>query len=185
MKLGKWVIRLAVKVMPNFSIESSSIKSNEEVVEYMLSFHFLILTICIYPIEMLVCMLSKHTFSVTSRHEETFILDSERSDECIDFTMIITSRNNASIPNFGGGFRWKNEYSWCIIEVKMNEKREFLRKTSFQINRFFYMVIIQKLITFSQNVFVNVIYKQLNFQTIMDFFDVDKKLLDVQKNLKI
>ncbi|KAE9543539.1 hypothetical protein AGLY_002339 [Aphis glycines] len=43
-------------------------------------------------------------------------LDSERSDECIDFTMIITSRNNASISNFGGGFRWKSEYPWCIIE---------------------------------------------------------------------
>ncbi|KAF0760580.1 Uncharacterized protein FWK35_00032537 [Aphis craccivora] len=29
----------------------------------------------------------------------------------------------------------------------MTEKREFLRKTSFRSNRFFYMVIIQKLIT--------------------------------------
>ncbi|KAF0714282.1 serine protease snake-like isoform X2, partial [Aphis craccivora] len=45
--------------------------------------------------------------------------DSERSDECIDFTMMcfvcvsvysITSRNNAPISNFGGGFRWKSEY---------------------------------------------------------------------------
>ncbi|KAF0761925.1 Uncharacterized protein FWK35_00036562 [Aphis craccivora] len=48
-------------------------------------------------------------------------LDSERSDEyCIDFTMMcvcvfffvsvysITSRNNASISNFGGGFRWQS-----------------------------------------------------------------------------
>ncbi|KAF0771962.1 Uncharacterized protein FWK35_00006130 [Aphis craccivora] len=47
-----------------------------------------------------------------------FFLDSERSDECIDFTMMcvfflffflfvysITSRNNAPISNFGGGFR--------------------------------------------------------------------------------
>ncbi|KAF0754394.1 Uncharacterized protein FWK35_00031944 [Aphis craccivora] len=34
--------------------------------------------------------------------------DSERSDECIDFTMMcsITSRNNVSISNFLGGFRW-------------------------------------------------------------------------------
>ncbi|KAE9525552.1 hypothetical protein AGLY_014079 [Aphis glycines] len=75
-------------------------------------------------------------------------IDSERSDECIDFTMIITSRNNASISNFGGGFRWKSEYPWCIIEVKMTEKQEFLHKTSFRLNRFFYMVVIQKLITF-------------------------------------
>ncbi|KAF0769770.1 Uncharacterized protein FWK35_00015760 [Aphis craccivora] len=39
---------------------------------------------------------------------------SERSDECIDFTMIITSRNNAPISNFGGGFCCKSEYPWCI-----------------------------------------------------------------------
>ncbi|KAF0739976.1 Uncharacterized protein FWK35_00018554, partial [Aphis craccivora] len=45
-------------------------------------------------------------------------LDSERSEECIDFTMIITSRNNASISNNGGGFRCKSEYPWCIIQVK-------------------------------------------------------------------
>ncbi|KAF0765578.1 Uncharacterized protein FWK35_00026809, partial [Aphis craccivora] len=32
-------------------------------------------------------------------------------------------------------------------QKKINEKREFLRKTSFRPNRFFYMVVIQKLIT--------------------------------------
>ncbi|KAF0720843.1 Uncharacterized protein FWK35_00027155 [Aphis craccivora] len=42
---------------------------------------------------------------------------SERSEECIDFTMIITSRNNAPISNYGGGFRCKSEYPWCIIEL--------------------------------------------------------------------
>ncbi|KAF0728059.1 Uncharacterized protein FWK35_00022351 [Aphis craccivora] len=47
-----------------------------------------------------------------------YFLDSERSEECIDFTMIITSRNNAPISNYGGGFRCKSEYPWCIIEVK-------------------------------------------------------------------
>ncbi|KAF0765666.1 Uncharacterized protein FWK35_00027148 [Aphis craccivora] len=41
-------------------------------------------------------------------------LDSERSEECIDFTMIITSRNNAPISNFGDGFRCKSEYPWRI-----------------------------------------------------------------------
>ncbi|KAF0757808.1 Uncharacterized protein FWK35_00022749 [Aphis craccivora] len=56
--------------------------------------------------------------------------NSERSEECIDFTMMcvfffvfvsvysITSQNNAPISNFGGGFRWKSEYPWCIIQVK-------------------------------------------------------------------
>ncbi|KAF0753409.1 Uncharacterized protein FWK35_00034271, partial [Aphis craccivora] len=50
---------------------------------------------------------------------KTYLLDSERSEECIDFTMIITSRNNAPISNYGGGFRCKSEYPWCIIEVKI------------------------------------------------------------------
>ncbi|KAF0703321.1 Uncharacterized protein FWK35_00035991 [Aphis craccivora] len=34
-----------------------------------------------------------------------------------------------------------------INKKKIKEKREFLRKTSFRPNRFFYMVAIQKLIT--------------------------------------
>ncbi|KAF0755231.1 Uncharacterized protein FWK35_00014474 [Aphis craccivora] len=64
--------------------------------------------------------------------------------------MIITSRNNAPISNYGGDFRCKSEYHWCIIEKnkkKMTEKPEFLRKTSFRPNRIFFMVVIQKLIT--------------------------------------
>ncbi|KAF0753509.1 Uncharacterized protein FWK35_00035208 [Aphis craccivora] len=84
------------------------------------------------------------------------MINSERSEECIDFTMIITSRNNAPISNYGGGFRCKSEYPWCIIEFskklrktkkKMTEKRELLRKTSFRPNRILFMVVIQKLIT--------------------------------------
>ncbi|KAF0773763.1 Uncharacterized protein FWK35_00000053 [Aphis craccivora] len=55
---------------------------------------------------------------------------SERSDECIDFTIIITSQNNAPISNLGGGFRCQSEYPWCIIEVK---SKHLL--TSFQNNR--------------------------------------------------
>ncbi|KAF0757360.1 Uncharacterized protein FWK35_00010349, partial [Aphis craccivora] len=44
--------------------------------------------------------------------------------------MIITSRNNAPISNYGGGFRCKSEYPWCILEVK---KLTF--SNSFQKNR--------------------------------------------------
>ncbi|KAF0764493.1 disrupted in renal carcinoma protein 2-like, partial [Aphis craccivora] len=29
----------------------------------------------------------------------------------------ITSQNNAPISNYGGGFRCKSEYPWCIIEI--------------------------------------------------------------------
>ncbi|KAF0759853.1 Uncharacterized protein FWK35_00016029 [Aphis craccivora] len=32
-------------------------------------------------------------------------------------------------------------------QKKMNEKWEFLRKTSFRLKRFFYMVVIQKIIS--------------------------------------
>ncbi|KAF0702767.1 Uncharacterized protein FWK35_00029310 [Aphis craccivora] len=55
---------------------------------------------------------------------ETTILDSERSDKCIDFTMIITSRNNAPISNFGGGFRCESEYPWCTIKIEKNKKKK-------------------------------------------------------------
>ncbi|KAF0712888.1 Uncharacterized protein FWK35_00022150 [Aphis craccivora] len=96
----------------------------------------------------------------------------------------ITCRNNASNFNFSSysGSKMNLVGGWCIGEViflvpnrfqkhrekpkkKIKEKREFLRKTSYRPNRFFYMVVIQKLIA-------------LNFQNILTFFDVDKKILD-------
>ncbi|KAE9545646.1 hypothetical protein AGLY_001189 [Aphis glycines] len=61
-----------------------------------------------YPQKIVIVTLKNHVY----------ILDSERSEECIDFTMIITSRNNAPISNYGGGFRCKSEYPWCIIQFK-------------------------------------------------------------------
>ncbi|KAF0755730.1 Uncharacterized protein FWK35_00033906 [Aphis craccivora] len=57
---------------------------------------------------------SANNFEILGSHLP--FLDSERSDECIDFTMIITIRNNAPISNYGGGFQCKSEYPWCIIE---------------------------------------------------------------------
>ncbi|KAF0748600.1 Uncharacterized protein FWK35_00030858 [Aphis craccivora] len=71
-----------------------------------------------------------------------YVLDSERSEECIDFTMMcvffcffvfvsvysITSQNNAPISNNGGGFRCKSEYPWCIIEDKIFKKIEKNKK---------------------------------------------------------
>ncbi|KAF0766302.1 Uncharacterized protein FWK35_00004033 [Aphis craccivora] len=61
------------------------------------------------------------------------LLDSERSDECVDFTMmcVITTRNNDSILNFRDSFRWQNEYPWCIIEVK---SKHLTFSNSFQKN---------------------------------------------------
>ncbi|KAF0769036.1 Uncharacterized protein FWK35_00011602, partial [Aphis craccivora] len=98
------------------------------------------------------------------------ILDTERSDECIDFTKLFffffvsvytrTCRNNARISNFEGGFRFFSKAPGKT-KKKINGKREFLRKTSFRPKCFFYMVVIQKLIT-------------SNFQNILTFFDVAK-----------
>ncbi|KAE9522819.1 hypothetical protein AGLY_016781, partial [Aphis glycines] len=123
---------------------------------------------------------------------------SERSDECIDFTMMcvfflffffvsvysITSRNNAPISNYGGGFRCKSEYPWCIVEVKIfkkivknkkknDGKQEFLRKTSFRPNRIFFMVVIQKLIT------------EMSIKNFWMTKNVDKIFLALSKYLKI
>ncbi|KAF0761993.1 Uncharacterized protein FWK35_00016169 [Aphis craccivora] len=60
---------------------------------------------------------------VENRQSEKEEMDSERSEECIDFTMIITSRNNATISNYGGGFRCKSEYPWCIIEFSKKSRK--------------------------------------------------------------
>ncbi|KAF0764689.1 Uncharacterized protein FWK35_00001765 [Aphis craccivora] len=72
----------------------------------------------------------------------------------------ITIRNNAPISNFGGGFRCKVNILGALYRSKVNsfqknrekqkkmtEKREFLLKTRFRPNRFFYMVVNQKIIT--------------------------------------
>ncbi|KAF0748565.1 Uncharacterized protein FWK35_00026036 [Aphis craccivora] len=68
--------------------------------------------------------------------------DSERSDECIDFsdfTMMrvsfvfvynITCRNNASISDFGGGFQWQSEYPWYIMEVEIAMNQKFVTRFS-------------------------------------------------------
>ncbi|KAF0764604.1 Uncharacterized protein FWK35_00015650, partial [Aphis craccivora] len=95
--------------------------------------------------------------------------NSERSDECIDFTMMcvffiflflclsprfgavkmlrfkkvtpVSGRKVNLVGTLGGQNVRKNP-------KKVTEKREFLRKTSFRPNRFFYIVVNQKLITF-------------------------------------
>ncbi|KAE9521275.1 hypothetical protein AGLY_018338 [Aphis glycines] len=113
--------------------------------------------------------------------------DFERSDECIDFTMSITSRNNASISNFGRGFRWKSEYPWCIIEVKskhfqtvfqnieQNKKKSDGKMRIFTQNHCNSKTNHCKYLKISPNVYVSVVYIQLNF------FDVNKKILNDQK----
>ncbi|KAF0752986.1 Uncharacterized protein FWK35_00013748 [Aphis craccivora] len=72
----------------------------------------------------------------------TELKNSERSDECIDFTMIITSRNNAPISNFGGGFRCKSEYPWLEFAKICNIGRKYCKiSPAFEI---FYFINIDK-----------------------------------------
>ncbi|KAF0728064.1 Uncharacterized protein FWK35_00032111 [Aphis craccivora] len=56
-------------------------------------------------------------------------------------------------------------------QKKIKEKRKFLRKTSFRPNRFFYMVVIQKLITTTE---------------IFDFFlEIISRSSNIDKNLRV
>ncbi|KAF0765267.1 Uncharacterized protein FWK35_00015814 [Aphis craccivora] len=103
----------------------------------------------------------------------------------------ITSRNNAPISNYGGGFRCKSEYLWLYRskvnifqqfskksrktkKKKMTDEREILRNTSFRPNRFFYMVVIQKLITIILEIFTKCLCQcylyTVKFSKIFDFF---------------
>ncbi|KAF0762114.1 Uncharacterized protein FWK35_00008430 [Aphis craccivora] len=97
-----------------------------------------------------------------------------------------TSRNNAPISNLGGGFRWKSEYPWWMIEVKSkhfptvfrkiekNKKKNDGKTGIFMQNQFltkrFFLYSCNsknnncKYLKFSPNVLVGVIYVQLNFQ---------------------
>ncbi|KAF0754097.1 hypothetical protein FWK35_00028740 [Aphis craccivora] len=72
--------------------------------------------------------------------------NSKGSEECIDFKMMCLFFMCLCL----GSFWWQNEYPWCIIEV---------------INHCKYL-------KFSPNVYISVIYIQLNFQNIMAFFEV-------------
>ncbi|KAF0724589.1 Uncharacterized protein FWK35_00020305 [Aphis craccivora] len=88
------------------------------------------------------------------------MINSERNYECIDFIIIIISRNNASISNFGGGFRWKNEYPWCKFSKKLRKtkkKNNFFAKPVFDQIDFFYMVTTE----------------------IFDFYDVSRRYLKI------
>ncbi|KAF0720870.1 Uncharacterized protein FWK35_00033690, partial [Aphis craccivora] len=72
-------------------------------------------------------------------------LDSERSNECIDFTILYfffvsvysrTCRNNARISNFGGGFRFVIESSWCIGKFQKRFKKNDGKMGIFTQNQF-------------------------------------------------
>ncbi|KAF0748603.1 Uncharacterized protein FWK35_00022616 [Aphis craccivora] len=93
----------------------------------------------------------------------SYILDSERSDGCIDFTMMcVFFFLFFQISNYGGGFRCKSEYPWCIIEVKNKHFPKVFKKiekkkndgitgsftqTSFEPNRFFFLWFVDKKIS--------------------------------------
>ncbi|KAF0747100.1 hypothetical protein FWK35_00025722 [Aphis craccivora] len=62
------------------------------------------------------------------------------------------SQNNASISNLRGWFlilvHWEGHFlKFPIVFKSAGKTKKKLRKTTFRPNRFFYMVVIQKLIT--------------------------------------
>ncbi|KAF0771427.1 Uncharacterized protein FWK35_00000820 [Aphis craccivora] len=115
--------------------------------------------------------------------------DSERSEMLQFQTMGVVSDVKVNI--LGALYRLKvnifQQFSKKSRKTKKKNdgKREFLRKTSFRPNRFFFGCNSKtnhcKYLKFSPNVYVSVIYIQLNFQKNLTFFDVDKKILDDQK----
>ncbi|KAF0751226.1 sideroflexin-2-like [Aphis craccivora] len=120
--------------------------------------------------------------------------------------MIITSRNNAPISNFGGGFRWKSEYIWCIIEVKSKHFPTVFKKnqekqkksegntgifTQNQLSTISTYCLTYgcnsktnncKYLKFLPHVYVTVIKTWLNFQNIMTFFILIHYLENVLDN---
>ncbi|KAE9544127.1 hypothetical protein AGLY_001816 [Aphis glycines] len=103
-------------------------------------------------------------------------VDSERSDECIDFTMIPSLKRKLNLVGTLGGQKLK------IFEMnrekppkKFREKRDFLRKTSLRQNRIFYFAITQKLID---------TIEIFNFSKYF-FLNNDKNLFADQKIMKI
>ncbi|KAF0765130.1 Uncharacterized protein FWK35_00021684, partial [Aphis craccivora] len=85
----------------------------------------------------------------------------------------ITSRNNALISNFGGSFRCKNKYPWCIIEVKSKHfptvfKKIEKNKKKMTQNQFLTKSIFLygcnsktnhcKYLKFSPNIYISAIY---------------------------
>ncbi|KAF0747801.1 Uncharacterized protein FWK35_00023772, partial [Aphis craccivora] len=139
------------------------------------------------------------------------VLDSERSDECIDFTMmcffifffvcLLTSRNNAPISNFGGGFRCKSEYPWCIIEFSKKSRKTKKKKNDgktgiFTQNKFSTKSIFLygcnsetnhcKFLKFSPNIYVISIKKILDDQKVpyefSNFYEICRKRENLQRN---
>ncbi|KAE9534014.1 hypothetical protein AGLY_008750, partial [Aphis glycines] len=111
---------------------------------------------------------------------------------------VVSPHHFNTISNFGGGFQWKSEYPWYIIEVKskhfptvfkktkkkkVTEKQEFLRKTSFRSNRFFYMVVIQKPITTTK---IFDFYANFFLKCRSNFYEICRKRENLQiKNTTI
>ena len=115
---------------------------------------------------------------------------------CVFFVSVysINSRNNASISNFGGGFRWQSGYPCCIIDVKSkhfstvfkkiekNKKKSDRNTGIFTQNQFSTKSIFLygcnsktnhcKYLKFSQNVYVSVLYTLFNFQDNLNFFEL-------------
>ncbi|KAF0772210.1 Uncharacterized protein FWK35_00010054 [Aphis craccivora] len=176
----------------HYSINTNSLNSINQVQDVLIGVLGFIEHICL-DLNDALCMKVLYFCLCLSR----FILDSERSEECIDFTMMcvffvsaysITSRNNAPISNYGGG--QKLTFSNSFQKNREKQKKNDGKTGIFTQNQFLTKTIFLygcnsktnhcKNLKFSPNIYIS-----SNFQNILPFFDVDKKNLDYQKVLKI
>ncbi|KAE9539329.1 hypothetical protein AGLY_004581 [Aphis glycines] len=113
--------------------------------------------------------------------------NSERSDECIDFTMMCVfffcvCRQHLEHPslkrklNLVGTLRGQKSK---IFKPQKNEgKRDFLRKTSLRQNRIFYFAITQKLI---DNLY-KICQNSENLQFLISYSYSDKKIIRINRH---
>ncbi|KAF0773428.1 Uncharacterized protein FWK35_00006070 [Aphis craccivora] len=123
--------------------------------------------------------------SVNAKKAKNICLDanSEWSDECIDFILQCFNAKCIMI----------NESSWCIREFSkaLGKTQKNYGKSFGVLDQIDFLYSCNsktnhcKYLKFSPNFYVSVIYTQLNFQKILTFFDVNKKILDGQINFKI
>ncbi|KAF0682210.1 hypothetical protein FWK35_00028973, partial [Aphis craccivora] len=95
--------------------------------------------------------------------------NSERSEECIDFTMIIISRNNVPISKYGVGFRYKSVYSCALYSFQKNREKQKKNDGKTRL--------------FTQNTFST--KSNFFFLCRQKIFDDQKHLLQAKKKLKI
>ncbi|KAE9545436.1 hypothetical protein AGLY_000979 [Aphis glycines] len=100
-----------------------------------------------------------------------------KGESLVMITDNITSRNNAPISNYGGGFRCKSEYPWCIMEFKFLRNLSKTRK--FAILKIWYKVLHK----FFFKYLVDKIFLALSKYLLTNHFRSESKEVYVRSNI--